>query len=132
MRLSSRFTEDKMERKHFHPVVSRRLYHIQRGYTSSVPSYSPDGNSLVFSREGDDYLDNIYTVNLNSGAVKRVTNARDIHPKVSNPVFSPDGKWIAFSEHWEDCEETTHDNCKAEIYAVNGCEKRNISNDRST
>src|SRR6516164_8741732 len=56
-----------------------------------TPDVSPDGRLIAFS-----YLGDIYTVETIGGRARAVTShpAHDI-----NPVFSPDGKWIAFSSN---------------------------------
>jgi len=57
-----------------------------------TPSWSPDGNSIVFEREGD-----IYTYDLNTSAILRLTN--NAHSFF--PSWSPDGKNIAFQHDYE-------------------------------
>jgi tricorn protease len=56
-----------------------------------TPDVSPDGKMIAFS-----YLGDIYTVETIGGTARAVTShpAHDI-----NPVFSPDGRWIAFSSN---------------------------------
>jgi tricorn protease len=56
-----------------------------------TPDISPDGKSIAFS-----YLGDIWTVEAIGGVARPVTmhEAHDI-----NPVFSPDGKWLAFSSN---------------------------------
>jgi tricorn protease-like protein len=51
------------------------------------PSWSPDGNTIAFERNFD-----IYTVDLGSGATKRLTTGGGNYPD-----WSPDGARIAFS-----------------------------------
>src|SRR3984957_13041418 len=53
-----------------------------------TPDISPDGKLIAFS-----YLGDIWTVEAIGGVARPVTmhEAHDV-----NPVFSPDGKWIAF------------------------------------
>jgi tricorn protease len=53
------------------------------------PAISPDGSMIAFAYQGD-----IYTVSLAGGEAKRLT----IHEAYeSQPIWSPDGKYIAFS-----------------------------------
>lgn len=56
-----------------------------------TPDISPDGKLVAFS-----YLGDIWTVEAIGGVARPVTmhEAHDI-----NPVFSPDGKWLAFSSN---------------------------------
>ncbi|HOI29208.1 MAG TPA: S41 family peptidase [Melioribacteraceae bacterium] len=53
------------------------------------PSLSPDGQNIVFSYEGD-----IWTVPSVGGTAYRLTGMDGLE---TGPVYSPDGKWIAFS-----------------------------------
>ncbi len=57
----------------------------------SYPTLSPDGNTLVFSFEGD-----LWKVNSQGGVALRLTamEGNEIAPKIS-----PDGKWLAFSSN---------------------------------
>src|SRR5437868_550949 len=56
-----------------------------------TPDISPDGRQVAFS-----YLGDIWTVETIGGVARPVTmhEAHDIYP-----VFSPDGRWIAFSSN---------------------------------
>lgn len=57
------------------------------------PSWSPDGNEIVFQTGTDEGDQELAIVNLNSGKIRFLTN-NDCDD--FNPVWSPDGKWIAF------------------------------------
>jgi tricorn protease len=58
-------------------------------YFSSFPCLSPDGQTLVFSYEGD-----IWKVNTTGGVASRLTGMQGEEVRAK---FSPDGKWIAFT-----------------------------------
>lgn len=56
-----------------------------------TPDISPDGKTVAFS-----YLGDIWLVDVNGGAARHLT----MHERHDyNPVFSPDGQWIAFSSN---------------------------------
>ena len=54
-----------------------------------TPSVSPDGQFVVFSYNGD-----IWKVSINGGRALRLTDNTGVE---INPVYSPDGKYLAFS-----------------------------------
>ncbi len=56
-----------------------------------TPDISPDGKTVAFS-----YLGDIWLVDVNGGVAHHLT----MHEKHDyNPIFSPDGRWIAFSSN---------------------------------
>ena len=57
---------------------------------------SPDGGRLLFTQDkgGNEYHD-IFAVPAGGGAVRKVTDTPDVDEQ--NPIFSPDGKLVAFS-----------------------------------
>ena len=55
----------------------------------SQPSLSPDGNTVLFSFEGD-----IWRASVSGGEAGRITGMQGYE---SGAKFSPDGKWIAFT-----------------------------------
>jgi Tol biopolymer transport system component/C-terminal processing protease CtpA/Prc len=55
--------------------------------------WTPDGKAIVFRGYRDDNWFSVYSVNVESGALKR--HAQDIR-NVVNPVLSPDGKFLAY------------------------------------
>jgi tricorn protease len=58
-------------------------------YFSSFPCLSPDGQTLVFTYEGD-----LWKVNSAGGMASRLTGMQG---EENRAKFSPDGKWIAFT-----------------------------------
>ena len=60
---------------------------------NTAPSFSPDGQIIVFmsSRDGNS---EIYSTNLKTGQLERLTDSPGYD---NNPRFSPDGKTIVFS-----------------------------------
>lgn len=58
-------------------------------YFTSYPSLSPDGSNIVFTFDGD-----LWTVSSNGGQAARLTAMQGDE---TNALFSPDGKWIAFT-----------------------------------
>ncbi len=56
-----------------------------------VTDWSPDGNSITFGSDGD-----IYTVDITNGEVTNLTKGNEFI--CGNPVFSPDGSKIYFSQ----------------------------------
>lgn len=60
-----------------------------QAYFLSNPCLTPDGQTVIFSFEGD-----LWKADINSGIAARLTAMEGYE---TNPKVSPDGKWIAFS-----------------------------------
>src|SRR5687768_6796438 len=82
-----------------------------------TPDISPDGKLIAFS-----YLGDIWTVEAIGGVARPVTmhEAHDI-----NPVFSPDGRWIAFSS-------TRHGSYDVFVVAAHGGKPRRLTYDSAS
>ncbi|MBS3946632.1 MAG: PD40 domain-containing protein [Melioribacter sp.] len=68
-------------------VISQTAYSQVRFV--SDPSLSPDGKNIVFSYDGD-----LWTIPSSGGTALRLTG---MDGNETNPLYSPDGKWIAFT-----------------------------------
>lgn len=65
--------------------------YAQQPYFTSHPALSPDGNTLIFSFEGD-----LWKSSIQGGSANRITA---LPGEEKNPKISPDGKWLAFSSN---------------------------------
>lgn len=66
---------------------------LTQGDTDSSPHFSPDGKQIAFVREKGDAT-NLFLLPLNGGEPRQLTN---ISTGVSDPLWSPNEKWIAFA-----------------------------------
>lgn len=62
---------------------------LTRGDADTNGQFSPDGRSVVFLRSS-----NLWLIPLSGGEARQLT---DISTAVSDPIWSPDGKWIVFA-----------------------------------
>ena len=66
---------------------------------NNSPSWSPDGGHIAFVSARDDLPWNIYTVDLLTYKVKRLTGNKDIEDGGTDyPDFSPDGRHIVYTQ----------------------------------
>jgi dipeptidyl aminopeptidase/acylaminoacyl peptidase len=68
-------------------------------YDENDPALSPDGTTLTFMSNRSDDPDNdlyqvdLYTMSVTGGEMQKISTPKG---EKSSPVFSPDGKWIAY------------------------------------
>ncbi len=70
----------------------RRRLTNSRKFSSSQPSYSPNGKHIVFVRSFKQF--DLWTMNANGSHERRLTSTRKLYE--DSPAWSPDGKQIAF------------------------------------
>ncbi len=81
-------------------------------YFLSNPCLTPDGQTVIFSFEGD-----LWKANINNGQASRLTAMQGYE---TSPRVSPDGRWIAFSGR-------QYGNADVFVMPVNGGEVRQIT-----
>jgi Tol biopolymer transport system component len=90
---------------HEHPLT--RLSGTLRGIqffgdsSSSRLDWSPDGRQIVFAAYPPDPANDggprhLYLANVHTGAVRALTNGSSMTTDDDDPVWSPNGRWIAF------------------------------------
>ena len=94
-------------------AISFSLYsQDSKAYFLSNPTLSPDGQTVVFSFEGD-----LWKANISDGQASRLTAMQGYE---TSPRISPDGKWIAFSGR-------QYGNADVYVMPVNGGEVKQIT-----
>ncbi len=82
------------------PMARTKIQSVKDNVASA--EIAPDANRAVFSARGD-----IFTAPRKNGNIRNLTNTPGTHDR--NPVWSPDGKWIAY---------ISDENKKDEVYIV--------------
>jgi dipeptidyl aminopeptidase/acylaminoacyl peptidase len=130
------YAEHKLTWTHIwvYDLSSGRKQQITTGnFDHNSPRWSPDGRWIAFASNrtgtqmGDpDRSDNsdILIVPADSGAVRALTTNRGPD---SNPVFSPDGRWIAYVS--SDHENSSANQMDVRVVPVEGGEPRNLTAD---
>jgi Tol biopolymer transport system component len=70
---------------------------ITAGVLDEQPSWSPDGQTIVFTRTNAIINADIHLVDANGNNVRTVMSFYSLAGAQMNPVFTPDGRMIAFS-----------------------------------
>jgi len=95
------------------------------GFGGSNIAWTPDGKEILFSglREKDwEYMwreSEIYAVSVADKSVRQLTKRKGPD---SNPVVSPDGKWVAYTGH--DWTEDTYIDTKISVMGIDGSNPR--------
>ena len=74
--------------------IKKELTNIS-GYIDTSPSYSPDGKNILFNSDRGGRKTQIYMMDRNGENVKKISSGEGSY---RTPVWSPDGKWIAFTK----------------------------------
>ena len=84
----------------------------QSAYFLTYPTLTPDGQTVIFSFEGD-----LWKASVSNGQASRLTA---MEGNETNPRVSPDGKWIAFTGR-------QYGNADVFIMPINGGEVKQIT-----
>jgi TolB protein len=79
-----------------------KLTHPSEASTyNDAPSFSPTGDRIVFSRQGQGVRFHLWSMDADGSDQCRIRSAHaDHHGRIQrSPAYSPDGRWIGFTEY---------------------------------
>ena len=74
--------------------IKKELTNIP-GSIDTSPSYSPDGKNILFNSDRGGRKTQVYIMDRDGANVKKISNGEGSY---RTPIWSPDGKWIAFTK----------------------------------
>jgi len=80
------------------PIAGGRATLLLGGHAyETMPRFSPDGSRIAFTSDRDG-LENIWTMDTGGGDLRQVSRERE--RQVSNPAWTPDGRYIVARKHF--------------------------------
>ena len=86
--------------------------------TDSAPAWSPDGRLIAFASNREDGRDEIYTVDVASRAITRITRSPAPYGRSTAPNWSPDGSRLAFARR-QTGEDPLPEGSAQDLYVIN-------------
>ncbi|OVE80091.1 hypothetical protein BVY01_00945 [bacterium I07] len=85
----------------------------------TYPCWSPNGKMIAFSSGSPTTPTYIYSLDLASHEIKRITRSNDLNLTEEEPAWSPNGQWIVFTKTtWENDESGNQKNHNSNLYLV--------------